>query len=129
MLKKGKIQLQNIETFTKNEKFLKDYVLSFKVKIVNLIDIYNFIPRNLRCTYVNERSVSWKITIFARDKMEAVMILTRLCDLIDKKIDPRLFTCSDIRLANEQENNIVVYLHKVSLLINKKKYPIIVSHI
>lgn len=57
------------------------------------------------------------------------MILTRLCNLIDQKIDPKMFTSADIRSANEKENDILVYLHKASLLVNKKKYPIVLYHV
>lgn len=48
------------------------------------------------------------------------MILTRLCNLIDQKIDPKMFTCTDLRSPNDTETDILVHLHKVSLLVNKK---------
>lgn len=95
-------------------------MINLKSKISNLVDTYNFHTGNKRCTYVNQRNVSWKTTIFAHDKKEAMMILIRLCNLIEEMVDIRMFTSSEIRLANDKEANILVYLHKVRLLVNKK---------
>lgn len=126
---KLRITSYSIDEFENNESFLKAYVVDLKLKISNLIDTYKFYSGNMRCTYVNQGSVSWKTTIFARDKHQAVMILTRLCNLIGERVNPRLFTSSTIRLANDMESDILVNLHKVSLLINKKKYPILLYHV
>lgn len=131
--KKVQIKLRvthhSIEKFENDESFLKRYIVSLKDKIQNLMDIYNFHAGNLKCTYVNQGRVSWKTTIFATNKNEAILILTRLCNLIDEVVDPKMFTCSNVRSSNEQEADILVYLHKVSLLINKKKYPIVLYHV
>ena len=118
-----------IEEFENNESFLQNYVIKITSQISNWIDIFNINAGNVRCTYVNQNNVSWKTTIFAKDKQQAIMILTRLCNLIDQKIDPKMFTSADIRSANEKENDILVYLHKASLLVNKKKYPIVLYHV
>lgn len=125
---KIRITKHSIENLETNEEFLKNYVINLKSKILNLVDTYNFTTGNKRCTYVNQGNVSWKTTIFACDKKEAMMILIRLYNLIEETVDVKMFTCSEIRLANEKESNILVYLHKVSLLINKKQKAIVLYH-
>lgn len=134
-LYKKKVQIKlritnhTIEQFEKDELFLKNYVINIKSQIANLIETYYFSAGNKRCTYVNQGDVSWKTTIFAKNKQQAIMILTRLCNLIDQKIDPKMFTCTDLRSPNDIETDILVHLHKVSLLVNKKKYPIVLYHV
>lgn len=124
-----KVQIKLRITKHRIEEFVKNYVINLKSKILNLIDTYNFHAGNTRCTYVNQGTVSWKTTIFARNKKEAMTILLRLSNLIEAKVDIRMLTSSDMRLVNKEESDILVYLHKVSLLVNKKKYPIMLYHV
>lgn len=76
-LYKKKVQIKlritnhTIEKLEKDETFLKTYILELRSKISNLADTYNFNTGNLRCTYVNQGSVSWKTTVFAKDKEQA----------------------------------------------------------
>lgn len=122
--KKVKIKLRitnhSIEKLEKDNNFLKTYTLELRSKIFNLIDTYNFNTGNLRCTYVNQGSVSWKTTVFPKDKQQACYILNQLSNLIGENMNPNFFTFSNVRLKNDKEDDIPVYLHKVSLLINKK---------
>jgi hypothetical protein len=126
---KLRITKHTIEEFNSNQESLKEYVIELKSKVLNSIDTYKFISGNIRCTYVNQGSVSWKTTIFAQNKTEAALILTRLCNLIGEVVNPKFLTSGDVRSASTQESKIPVYLHKVSLLINKLKEQILIYHV
>ena len=40
------------------------------------------------------------------------MILTRLCNLIGEMVNLKFFSCSDVRLANKKEADILIHLYK-----------------
>lgn len=60
------------------------------------------------------------------------MILIRLCNLINEKVDIQMFTCSEIRLVNNEQSDIkkktdyIVWCKElwseISILISKTEY-------